>query len=217
MVHWFPSLQLWERHIWMKVNLSGKGLAVMFHVFTLLVDLHSWSGGVPSLHQPPFEGEAAETSRAAGTTGRQPQGHRPPPHQLQTEHHSSGQILPGEGPYCYGKTGWLVCVSKTVIAYVLHVSYFPKGAHYLCKLHSYWTIMQCLIYIQWQPSVPTKKDVCLSHNETGSKGVKVAVTEGRFQLSCQGPKLTSWHRWIVMMWSWEMESSNGIFYFTIIN
>lgn len=102
LVLWFPSLQLQGQIV--NITYEWRLDCNVSHVFlSPSVDLHSWPGGVPGLHQPPFEGEAAEASRAAGTTGRQPQGHRPPPDQLQTEHHSSGQILPGEGPYCHGK------------------------------------------------------------------------------------------------------------------
>lgn len=112
---WFPgahSSETSEHHTHYDWRFSwAAGLAVMFpHIssLSLLVDMYSWPGGVPGLHQPPFEGEAAEASRAAGTTRRQPQGHRPPPDQLQTKHHSFGQVFPGEGPYRHGKAGWIM-------------------------------------------------------------------------------------------------------------
>lgn len=75
------------------------------HISSVSADLHPRPGGVPGLCQPQIKGEAAETGRTAGETWRQPQGYRPSPDQLQTKHHSSGQVLPGEGPYSDGKCG----------------------------------------------------------------------------------------------------------------
>lgn len=69
----------------------------------LSADLHSRPRGFPGLHQQPPEGEAAEKGGAAGATRRQPEGHRPSPDQLQAEHHSSGQVLPGERPDRHGE------------------------------------------------------------------------------------------------------------------
>ena len=170
---WAPSGCRHERHIWVEFNLSStvkcRCDCHVSHVLCLLVDLHSWPGRVPGLHQPPFEGEAAETSWAAGPTGRQPQGHRPPPDQLQTKHHSSGQILPGEGPHCDGTAKSVfyfpACFENSLLSRLITFILNDSAVH-------------DLLYIQRKSSVLTQEVVCLSCNETGSKGVAFRVMKG---------------------------------------